>query len=119
MEGCIKVNCGKLAATVVERYFVKSMTAVDTPNKDEVVILEVDPMSSWPGGRADVRVEGGNDVEPSFDYWQPDSPFGGNVELKLDNVTNGKSVNNSDVKRSGLPDYEMKEFDEMLASGET
>ncbi|KAI7980253.1 CCR4-NOT transcription complex subunit 4 [Camellia lanceoleosa] len=73
----MEVNCGKFGATIVERYFVNLSLVGVTSKKDETVVLEVEPVSSWNG------VKVGNDMEPSFDCWKPDSPHGRDVEFKL------------------------------------
>ncbi|KAL7244913.1 hypothetical protein ACSBR2_000287 [Camellia fascicularis] len=50
-------------------------------NEGIVIMFDVDPVNVWDGHGADVGMMDIVDVEPSFDWWQPNSPNSGNVEM--------------------------------------
>ncbi|KAL7255224.1 hypothetical protein ACSBR1_009396 [Camellia fascicularis] len=82
VKGGIEVNCDKLSASIIERYFVQAGHVSKVAKEAEGVVLEVEPVNVWKERMGGVDVEEGCNVEASFDCWKPDLPGGIKFECK-------------------------------------
>ncbi|KAL7263388.1 hypothetical protein ACSBR1_001537 [Camellia fascicularis] len=84
----IKVNCDKIVGTSNKCYLFKPAQIGKEASQSEEIVLDVDPINVWVRHGINVSM---TDVEPSFDWWQPNSPNGGNV--KMDGVCENENCN--------------------------
>ncbi|KAL7164383.1 hypothetical protein ACSBR2_040319 [Camellia fascicularis] len=109
-EGCIEVNCAKLVGTIKECHVLKLAQAEDEPIQARRNVVDVDPVNTCDGRGADVGMHDMTNMEPSFNFWQPNSPNGGHVKPKI--------VPEFEPKSNGTPSSKEKVDRTKLVAGE-
>ncbi|KAL7167636.1 hypothetical protein ACSBR2_038157 [Camellia fascicularis] len=97
--GFIKVKCGKIVGTSNECNLLKPALNGMEADQNEGIVFDVDPVTVWHKEGADVGVEDMAVVQPSFDWWRPDSLNGGNVEMSGLSKTENKNIRTPDGKK--------------------
>ncbi|KAL7220901.1 hypothetical protein ACSBR2_013730 [Camellia fascicularis] len=93
------IKCDKIVGTSIECYLLKSVLNGMEANQNEGIVFDVDPVTVRRREGADVGVEDVVVVEPSFDWWRPDSPNGGNVEMSGLSETENRNIRTPDGKK--------------------